>query len=391
VAIFDGWEALRDEKNPDRDKTLGKGGQGTVYLVRTPEAAQKRRNANAGARRLLTQVVGGRYEPDELANFLSVLAGPDAPSDLGALKVFEISADDADEEARAIGRLESEIRALQDVKHPAVLKLLHANVAQRFIVTEYHRLGPLSENLNRYRGNALGALQAFRGLVDGAVAVHQIGGIHRDIKPANIFVSESGDLVLGDFGIVFFRSAGQQRLTKTVGELVGSHFWMPPWTYIYERIGIDQVNSSFDIYPLGKVLWSMISGRNGFPREEFERDENNLEKMFPMEPAMRLINCLLAKCVVREESECISASSRLRSEVDILIAKIKERQGYRPDGAQAWPCRVCGKGDYQDGGLSHKVRGYRPGGPVQQQTIELDVYLCDHCGHAELFGKPTSR
>jgi hypothetical protein len=174
-------------------------------------------------------------------------------------------------------------------------------------------------------------------------------------------------------------------LTKTVGELVGSDWWMPPWAYKYTRITIDNVNPSFDVYPLAKILWSMISGRDGFPREDYDEDENNLEKIFPADPLMGLVNSLLAQCVVRHERDCIGSAKDLRSRVDMLIARIKDRTAYRSDDAQTWPCRVCGKGSYQNGGLNHHVRGYRASDPVASQEIVIDVYVCDRCGHADLF------
>src|SRR5579862_4371853 len=98
---------------------------------------------------------------------------------------------------------------------------------------------------------------------------------------------------------------------------------------------------------------------------EYAEDGNNLEKFFPDDPSMALVNELLAKCVVRREKDCVLSSVLdLLSEVEGLIDKIKARWGYRPDGAQTWPCRVCGRGNYQNGGLSHQVKGYRQSGPV---------------------------
>jgi serine/threonine protein kinase len=281
--------------------------------------------------------------------------------------------------------LESEIRALNTVKHPAVLKLLCANASQRFIVTQYHRNGSLNDNLHLYRGNVLAALRAFRSLVDGVVEIHAQGAVHRDIKPANIFVVESGDLVLGDFGIVFFHTGSSEtRVTKTVGELVGSHWWMPPWAYMYDRIEMDKVSPSFDIYPLAKVLWSMISGRNGFMREEYEEDDNNLEKIFQNDPLVRLVNGFLATCVVRKEKNCINFALGLRSQVDALISQINERHGDRPDASQPWPCRMCGRGKYR--ATTTILLGQIPGGAVNDRN-PFSVYVCDNvnCRHAELF------
>jgi serine/threonine protein kinase len=320
--------------------------------------------------------------------YLFNLGGPDPVERLGALKQFKITPNDKDEEAKAIGRLESEVRALEKVKHRAVLRLLHANVDERFIVTEYHLHGTLAQNLNRYKGNTLAALEAFRWMVDGVHEIHKQGAIHRDIKPENIFVADSGDLVLGDFGIVFFQDG--ERLTTTY-ERVGSHFWMAAWAYYNARLELDKVNPKLDIYPLGKVLWSMISGRNGFPYWEYAEPDNNLEKLFPNDSIMPLVNELFAKCVVRHEKDCLlSNASDLLSEVDGLIHKIKARRGHRPDGAETWSCRVCGKGSYQPAspptGFQHgPVMMAQISGGAITDTRAFSISVCDHCGHAELF------
>jgi serine/threonine protein kinase len=204
MATYDGWEPLQDENALQGKKTLGRGGQGTVYLARSPKSAEQRRIAGKRVRDLLMQVHSLHYEPIDLAKCLLELGNPDPAENLGALKQFEIPADHKDEEAKAIGRLESEIRALENVNHPAVLKLLHSNLGQRFIVTQYHQRGTLDRNLKFYQGNVRLTLEAFRALVDGVREIHKQGAIHRDIKTENIFVATSGELVLGDFGIVFF-------------------------------------------------------------------------------------------------------------------------------------------------------------------------------------------
>jgi len=226
-------------------------------------------------------------------------------------------------------------------------------------------------------------------LVDGVVEIHSQGAIHRDIKPENIFIAASDDLVLGDFGIAFFEEG--ERLTKTYGERVGSHYWMAPWAYDNVRLELSQVKAPLDIYPLGKVLWSMISGRNGFPFWEYEKADNNLEKLFPNDRSMSLVNSLLARCVVREEKDCLLSSAvNLRSAVDELIEQIiTDRSGHRPGRAETWPCRMCGKGNYRP--VSPRM-GSGPvlmlaqiiGGVVSADQ-PFSISVCDHCGHAELF------
>lgn len=73
--------------------------------------------------------------------------------------------------------------------------------------------------------------------------------IHRDIKPENIFVSESGQFKLGDFGVA--RTA-----EKTTGGLSkkGTESYMAPEVYLARPYGI-----TVDIYSLGLVLYKFLN------------------------------------------------------------------------------------------------------------------------------------
>ena len=73
--------------------------------------------------------------------------------------------------------------------------------------------------------------------------------IHRDIKPENIFISDSGDYKLGDFGVA-------RTLEKTQGGLSkkGTYTYMAPEIYRDEKYG-----STVDIYSLGIVLYRLLN------------------------------------------------------------------------------------------------------------------------------------
>ena len=190
---YDGWETLHDENDPKREKMLGKGGQGEVYLVRSPEQSARRSKTAKTARNLLIQVSGGQWDTAELAEKLVELGRPDPDESLGALKKFIIPVDNSIEESQAVGRLESEVHALETLRDtPGVLKLLHANIPGRIIVTEFHPRGTLDKHPAMYKGNVLAALEAFLPLVVALCGIHSQGAIHRDIKLENIFVTASG-------------------------------------------------------------------------------------------------------------------------------------------------------------------------------------------------------
>ena len=54
------------------------------------------------------------------------------------------------------------------------------------------------------------------------------GSCIRDIKPQNLLLGSAGQLVLGDFGIVFLEQ--DNRPTELL-ERVGSRNWMAPWAH----------------------------------------------------------------------------------------------------------------------------------------------------------------
>jgi serine/threonine protein kinase len=221
---YDGWQII-DE--------LGKGGQGTVYRARSPERVEKIRSL-LEALRVQFRGLSNDYGSKEMAECIVALGSPDNVEHVGALKRFDIpegfelatqmgftSSASHQEAVKARGRLENEILALRTVQHAAALKLLYSNPTKRFIVTEYHPNGTLGKHLDRYKGRPSEALEAFRPLADAVRAIHEQKVIHRDIKTGNIFVAADGRLVLGDFGIVFFKDGSDQRLTTTL-EKVGT-------------------------------------------------------------------------------------------------------------------------------------------------------------------------
>ena len=77
--------------------------------------------------------------------------------------------------------------------------------------------------------------------------------IHRDIKPQNIFISDSGDYKLGDFGIARTMEKTTDGMSKK-----GTYRYMAP-----EVFRGDEYNSTVDIYSLGIVLYSLLNGNRG--------------------------------------------------------------------------------------------------------------------------------
>ncbi|HEY2900412.1 MAG TPA: serine/threonine-protein kinase [Polyangia bacterium] len=80
--------------------------------------------------------------------------------------------------------------------------------------------------------------------------------VHRDISPSNIFLSKTGDVKLGDFGI----ARAEERESKTqAGTLKGKYGYMSP-----EQVVGTSMDARSDLFAVGVVLAEMFMGRRLF-------------------------------------------------------------------------------------------------------------------------------
>lgn len=300
------------------------------------------------------------------------------PQNQFALKVLHQPIDDV-----ASKRIKREIVAMQEIDHPSLMKVEDADNDAKWFVMRYFINGTLSNNLNRYKGQLLKSLKAIRPLIHGVSILHSRGIIHRDIKPQNVFIEHNNDLVLGDFGLVFFQDKDHSRISNTF-ENVGSWRWMPPWA---TNKRIDEVNPSFDVFSLGKLLWSMISGLPNMNLWYYDHPEYDVTGIFPNDDKMRLANILFSKCIVQYENNAFTDASLLLKEVDEIITTIENNTGVI-DSKSELKCSVCAYGHY-------KLKIDRDPELMSNFGIKavanhlLKIYICDYCGNAQLFSMRT--
>lgn len=85
-----------------------------------------------------------------------------------------------------------------------------------------------------------------------------LGIVHRDVSPSNVFISQRGDVKLGDFGIA--RATEKQRQSKTqAGTLKGKYGYMAP-----EQVIGGEIDGRADLFAVGIVLAEMLMGRRLF-------------------------------------------------------------------------------------------------------------------------------
>lgn len=100
---------------------------------------------------------------------------------------------------------------------------------------------------------------------DALAAAHELGMVHRDLKPDNIMIArgrEGTDLVkVVDFGIAKAAGTDAQKVTRT-GLIVGTPEYMSP-----EQLSGDPLDARSDVYSLGLVAFTMLTGAPPFPSD----------------------------------------------------------------------------------------------------------------------------
>ncbi|MFJ4850564.1 MULTISPECIES: protein kinase [unclassified Streptomyces] len=159
-------------------------------------------------------------------------------------------------------RTRREARSAARISHPNVV-VVHDVVEDEglpSIVMEYVPATTLGDRLKE-RGPVAPeeAARIGRGMIAALRAAHAAGVLHRDVKPGNVLLSDTGRVVLTDFGIA--QASGTSTLTRT-GELIGSIDFLAP-----ERLTGGTPGPEADLWALGATLFQAVEGRSPFRRD----------------------------------------------------------------------------------------------------------------------------
>ena len=176
-----------------------------------------------------------------------------------AIKIIRREAFPPDQWDTILKRFEREAKSLGGLSHPHIVGVIDYGEYESlpYLVMVYLPGGTLKDRL----GKPMPWRDSVRLLIPIARALeytHEHNIINRDIKPSNILMTEKGQPMLTDFGLVkIFENKESTNLTAS-GSGLGTPDYMAPEQWIGEATALS------DLYSLGVVLYEMITGHRPY-------------------------------------------------------------------------------------------------------------------------------
>ncbi|WDZ88316.1 serine/threonine-protein kinase [Nocardiopsis sp. HUAS JQ3] len=169
---------------------------------------------------------------------------------------------DDDERDRMAARARREAQATAMGGHPNIVTVhdIVQDDGRPWIVMEFLS-GRSLHALVRQEGprGARATAQWGLDLLSALSTAHGQGITHRDVKPENVMVTDTGRVVLTDFGIATI--ADTSSVTQTAG-VMGSPAYLAP-----ERLAMSPATPASDLWSLGATLYLAATGNSPFRRE----------------------------------------------------------------------------------------------------------------------------
>lgn len=192
-----------------------------------------------------------------------------------AVKVH-VAVDSSGPDSTLTQRFQREAKSVAALDHENIIPIYQFGIQESvyFLAMKLIKGHDLSWELRRlkkagekmYPALALGILDQ---VANGLDYAHQHKVVHRDVKPSNILLSDTGKVVLTDFGLV---------LSPAIDATLGTAFGTPRYIAPEQAVSSHKAVPQSDIYSLATILYEILTGDTPFTGDS------------PMEIALSQIN-----------------------------------------------------------------------------------------------------
>jgi serine/threonine-protein kinase len=259
---------------------------------------------------------------------------------LGRRVAIKFLSEKSADAGHALGRFLLEARAASSLNHPNICTIyeVEEHAGRPVIVMELLQGETLRQRISRGSVEVQQVLEVGIDVASALQAAHAKGIIHRDIKPGNIFITQSGQVKVLDFGLAKLTTGhavpvddGQEPLTMH-GVLPGTRHYMSP-----EQLRDEELDGRSDIFSLGIVLYEMATGTKPFTgKNSFAIIDATLNSR--PAPALRLnpkvpaeLDAILSKALEKKPGDRYQTAAELQSDLQSVRKKL-ESAGPLPQG-----------------------------------------------------------
>lgn len=233
-------------------------------------------------------------------------------------------------DSKSLERFEREARAASRLNHPniCIIHDIEENNGHPFIVMEKLEGESLKQRLRG--GTALATDQILDigvQVTEALEALHTKGIIHRDIKPANIFLTESGQVKVLDFGLAKITRDGMPVGDETPYEDSLTAMGVVPGTAVYmapEQARGEDLDARTDIFSFGVVLYEMGTGKKPFRGSNVVTTLDAILHQKPvsplaLNPALPLeMKGIIGKAMEKDRGQRYQSASQMRGDLQKL-------------------------------------------------------------------------
>jgi len=181
--------------------------------------------------------------------------------DLDRFVALKVPQDRQTFEPDFLERFKREARSAARLQHPGIVEIysVEQDTDRPFLVCEYIPGTTLNAHVGQNPLSFRRAAEIVRDVARALDFAHSRGIVHRDVKPGNILLDTNGRPRLADFGMSKRMDAD---ITMTIeGQILGTPAYMSPEQAAGEP---DQVGPLSDVYSLGVVLYTLLTGELPF-------------------------------------------------------------------------------------------------------------------------------